>query len=107
MDLAQGSTAVNFVREVFFIFKPVKMKNNAALRYIGILVFLVSCALPVAVAKADKMIWLPTDSVVLNGTGSSDNHQDKLQYRWSQVYGPGPAQIAHSGIAPPLPSKWR
>lgn len=90
------------------------MKNIAALRLIGIFMFLASCAknqdaanepplqknaVPVAVARADKMIWLPADSVVLNGSGSSGNDHEQLIYQWTQLEGPGPALIDHPDSA--------
>lgn len=90
------------------------MKNIAALRLIGIFIFLASCgknqdslndpplqknAVPVAVARANKLVWLPEDSVVLNGSESSDRDHDQLIYQWSQLVGPAPALIDHPDSA--------
>ena len=49
---------------------------------------------PVARAGNDASITLPTNSVTLNGTGSSDADGSIIKYQWSQVSGPSTAGIA-------------
>jgi hypothetical protein len=49
---------------------------------------------PVANAGTDQTITLPTNSVSLNGTGSSDADGTISTYIWSQVSGPSAATIA-------------
>lgn len=43
---------------------------------------------PVAVAGADQVITLPTNSVSLNGTGSSDPDGTIVSYLWTKIGGP-------------------
>jgi alpha-tubulin suppressor-like RCC1 family protein len=52
---------------------------------------------PVANAGADTTIALPADSVVLNGSGSTDPGGETLTYQWSEVSGPGTATLGSSG----------
>jgi alpha-tubulin suppressor-like RCC1 family protein len=48
---------------------------------------------PVANAGADTSIALPANSVVLDGSGSTDPGGEALTYQWSQVSGPGTATL--------------
>jgi alpha-tubulin suppressor-like RCC1 family protein len=52
---------------------------------------------PVANAGADTAIALPANSVVLDGSGSTDPGGEALTYQWSQVSGPGTATLGTSG----------
>jgi hypothetical protein len=55
--------------------------------------------IPLAKAGADQTITLPTNSVQLNGTASSDSDGAIVKYRWSQVGGPGPASFTDYSAA--------
>ncbi|MGV3556945.1 PKD domain-containing protein [Larkinella arboricola] len=50
--------------------------------------------LPVARAGADQTITLPTNSVVLNGSTSSDPEGGALSYLWTQRSGPNTANLS-------------
>ena len=50
---------------------------------------------PIANAGNDKTINLPTDSVILNGTGS-DPDGGTVTYFWNQVSGPNTAQLSNT-----------
>jgi hypothetical protein len=52
---------------------------------------------PVANAGADTTIALPANSVVLDGSASTDPNGEALTYQWSQVSGPGTATLGSSG----------
>jgi hypothetical protein len=54
---------------------------------------------PVANAGNDTTIALPADSVVLNGSGSTDPGGEALTYQWIQVSGPTESMIGSSGTA--------
>jgi hypothetical protein len=49
---------------------------------------------PVANAGADQSITLPTNTVTLNGSASSDADGAIVSYAWTQINGPSPAIIA-------------
>jgi hypothetical protein len=51
---------------------------------------------PVANAGADTTIALPANSVVLNGSGSTDPAGEALTYQWTEVSGPGTATFGSS-----------
>jgi hypothetical protein len=52
---------------------------------------------PVANAGADTTIALPANSVVLDGSASTDPNGEALTYQWTQVSGPGTATLGSSG----------
>ena len=54
---------------------------------------------PVANAGADTTIALPSDSVMLNGSGSSDPGGETLTYQWTEISGPTQALLGSSGSA--------
>jgi hypothetical protein len=49
---------------------------------------------PTASAGADQTIQLPTNSTILNGTGSLDTDGSIVSYAWSKVSGPSASTIA-------------
>ncbi|MBS1933765.1 MAG: DUF4832 domain-containing protein, partial [Bacteroidetes bacterium] len=59
---------------------------------------------PVANAGSAKTITLPTNSVSLNGSASSDPDGTIAGYKWSQVSGPSTATITNSTTATPTVS---
>uniref|UniRef100_UPI001CD62DB8 malectin domain-containing carbohydrate-binding protein n=1 Tax=Cesiribacter sp. SM1 TaxID=2861196 RepID=UPI001CD62DB8 len=59
--------------------------------------------LPVANAGLDKQISLPTNSVVLDGSGT-DNDGSITAYSWSQASGPSTATISNASVASPTVS---
>jgi len=56
-----------------------------------------SAQAPVANAGPDTTIAMPANSVVLDGSGSTDPTGEALTYQWSQVSGPGAATLGSSG----------
>jgi hypothetical protein len=50
---------------------------------------------PVALAGADQSITLPTDSVLLNGTNSSDPDGQIMVWRWTKIAGPASFTFIH------------
>ena len=50
---------------------------------------------PVANASADQAITLPTNSVNLNGNGSSDPDNNIVSYLWTKITGPSSFLIEH------------
>jgi len=60
---------------------------------------------PVANAGKDQSIILPVDSVVLNGSGSTDVDGKINDYLWKQLSGPSPANIAEIGSVKTLVRK--
>jgi predicted esterase len=55
--------------------------------------------LPVANAGTDQAISLPTSSVTLNGSGSTDSDGTITSYSWTQVSGPSAAAITAASSA--------
>ena len=51
---------------------------------------------PTANAGPDKVITLPTDSVLLNGSGSSDPDGNISSYIWTKIAGPAPCNIVNA-----------
>ncbi len=52
---------------------------------------------PVANAGTDKTITLPTDSVTVNGSGSTDIDNNITSYGWTKISGPSTFNIANAG----------
>ncbi|ULQ54725.1 Kelch repeat-containing protein [Flavihumibacter fluvii] len=49
---------------------------------------------PIAHAGADQAILLPVDSVILNGSASTDPDNNIISYAWINLSGPSPCNIA-------------
>lgn len=54
---------------------------------------------PIAIAGPDLLITLPTDSVFLNGTASSDPDGQITTWRWAKISGPDTFAISRSDAA--------
>jgi Secretion system C-terminal sorting domain/PKD domain len=54
---------------------------------------------PVANAGTDTSIALPASAAVLDGSGSTDPGGETLTYHWTELSGPGTANIAFPGVA--------
>ncbi len=59
---------------------------------------------PVANAGSNKTITLPTSSVTLDGSKSSDPDGTIAEYNWKQVSGPSSATISNANTATPVVS---
>ena len=53
---------------------------------------------PVANAGADQVITLPTNTITLNGNGSSDPDNNITSYLWKKISGPSSFNIANSNV---------
>src|SRR6478736_4080809 len=54
---------------------------------------------PVACAGADRTITLPTDTVTLDGSCSTDPDNNISSYQWTKVAGPASLTIANANAA--------
>src|SRR5215213_390360 len=54
---------------------------------------------PVAIAGQDQFIILPTDSVLLDGSNSSDPDGTIMEWRWRKISGPATFSISNSSSA--------
>ena len=54
---------------------------------------------PIAIAGPDQTISLPTNSILLDGSASSDPDGSITTWQWSKVSGPSSFTIANAGIA--------
>ena len=54
---------------------------------------------PIAVAGSDRVITLPTDSVLLDGRQSSDPDGTISSYLWTKISGPSSFTISSSSVA--------
>ena len=53
---------------------------------------------PVADAGADEVIFLPTNSVSLDGSGSTDSDNNIISYIWTKISGPSSSTIVNANI---------
>lgn len=56
---------------------------------------------PVANAGADQIIILPTNTVTLNGSSSSDPDNNISNYAWSRISGPSSFNITNANVVQP------
>ena len=61
--------------------------------------------LPTANAGTDIKVILPSTSVALNGSASTESGSKIFNYRWKQIYGPNVAVISDSTISKPILSE--
>lgn len=54
---------------------------------------------PIAIAGPDQVITLPTDSISLDGSASSDPDGKISEWRWKKIEGPASFAIADSSVA--------
>jgi uncharacterized protein YihD (DUF1040 family) len=92
-----SSTAINNLVEGTYIFK-LKVTDNDGASSEDQLTVIVNPApnvAPIAKAGTDITITLPTNTVTLNGSGSTDNDGTIASYLWTKVSGPA-ATIANA-----------
>lgn len=80
----------------------ITMKAGAVFGYLGVM-DITQNSLPVAAAGADQNIKLPTNQVILAGTGQDSDGSIKA-YSWSQVSGPSTAVFSSKSAAQPTVS---
>jgi hypothetical protein len=51
---------------------------------------------PVAIAGQDQVITLPTNTITINGNGSTDPDNDITSYTWSKISGPSSLSIVNA-----------
>ncbi len=61
---------------------------------------------PIAVAGADVVITLPTDSVLLDGSKSSDPEGTISAWQWTKIAGPASFNIAQPSAATTVVKTW-
>lgn len=81
-----------------YIFRLTATDNNSATASDEVTVTVNGNAAPVADAGADKTVNLPTNSVVLNGSGT-DSNGTITGYQWTQRSGPSTAALAGANTA--------
>jgi len=59
---------------------------------------------PIAAAGPDQVITLPTDSVLLDGSNSSDPDGKISDWRWTKISGPASFTISGSAAKTPVKS---
>ena len=94
------STVVNGLSQGTYLFRLVVTDNNGGTDDDTVSVIVNGAAPPpnlppVANAGADQSITLPTNSVTLNGTASSDPDGAIASYAWTKISGPGSPTIAN------------
>jgi predicted esterase len=84
-----SSTAINGLVEGTYVFKLKVVDNDGASSedQVTVVVNAAPNAAPVAKAGADITITLPTNTVTLNGTGSTDSDGTIASYLWTKVSG--------------------
>ena len=102
---ASGSTtAVNNLTQGTYNFRLVVTDNNGGTDDDTVSIIVNAAApppniAPVANAGADHLITLPTNTVSLNGTSSSDADGSITSYAWTKISGPASFTIANAGAA--------
>ena len=98
---ANASTTVSGLQAGVYIFKLIVTDSSGA-SAVDSMSVTVKAAVnkpPVANAGSSKTITLPLDSVILDGTLSSDPDGTIASYNWAQVSGPSAANIADTASA--------
>jgi predicted esterase len=97
---AAASTAISGLVQGTYVFKLKVTDNKGAMGedQVTITVNAAPNVAPVAKAGADVTITLPTNSVTLNGAGSTDSDGSIASYLWTKVSGPA-ATIANAAAA--------
>jgi len=57
---------------------------------------------PIADAGINQLIQLPTDTIVLDASQSSDPNGSALHYQWKQIYGPTVLQFSNDTLEKPV-----
>src|SRR6185295_3983503 len=89
-NAAGSSTAISGLVQGTYVFKLKVTDDKGATGedQVTVTVNAPQNAAPVAKAGADITITLPTNTVTLNGTGSTDNDGTIASYLWTKVSGP-------------------
>ena len=97
----QAQPAISGLTAGVYVFQLTVTDNSGAtgVASVTITVDAVAVQAPVANAGQNASVALPTDSVVLDGSGSTDPGGEALTYQWSQVSGPATATIGSPGNA--------
>jgi poly(3-hydroxybutyrate) depolymerase len=98
VNASGASTAVNSLVQGTYLFRLVVTDNNGGTDDDTVAITVNAAAPPpnlppVANAGADQTITLPTNSVTLNGTASSDPDGAIASYAWTKISGPASGTI--------------
>jgi predicted esterase len=98
---AAASTAISGLVQGTYVFKLKVTDNKGATGedQVTITVNATPNLSPVAKAGADVTITLPTNSVTLNGAGSTDSDGSIASYLWTKVSGPAATIVNAAGAA--------
>ena len=93
-----SSTAVNGLVQGTYLFRLLVTDNNGAIDddTVAVIVNGGVNLPPVSNAGVDQTITLPTSSVTLNGSASSDPDGTVISYAWSKISGPASYSFANS-----------
>jgi predicted esterase/uncharacterized protein (DUF2141 family) len=97
-----AATQISNLAQGVYTFRLMVTDNNGATASDDVLITVSASAVnqqPVANAGPDATITLPTSSIILNGSGSSDTDGSIVSYAWSQVGGPSATVIANPATA--------
>ena len=99
VSASASSTAINNLVEGTYVFKLKVTDNDGASSedQVTVTVNAAPNVAPVAKAGADINITLPTNTVTLNGTGSTDSDGTIASYLWTKVSGPAATIVNASG----------
>jgi len=103
---AGASTAITGLVAGTYVFKLVVTDNNGASATDSVIIKVNAAPnqAPIANAGTSKSITLPTNSVGLNGSASSDPDGTIASYSWAQITGPGASTITGGNTATPTAS---
>jgi len=99
-----STTAVNNLTQGTYAFRLVVTDNNGGTDDDTVLINVNGAppppnVAPIANAGADQSITLPTNSVTLNGTASSDADGSISSYAWTKISGPATYTIVNTGAS--------
>ncbi|MFT3700845.1 MAG: PKD domain-containing protein [Agriterribacter sp.] len=100
VDASSASTSVNNLTEGVYQFELTITDNNGATATAKVTVTVNAAPLPpVANAGADQVITLPTNSVSLDGSGSTAPAGSITAYAWTKVSGPSAGTLTGASTA--------
>jgi ribosomal protein L14 len=106
VSAANAITIANNLVQGTYIYKLTVTDNKGAMSTDTVTITVNAAANqpPVANAGANKTITLPTNSVSLDGSGSSDPDGTIASYKWTELSGPSAATITNGNTASPTVS---
>ena len=105
-NAGSSSTMINNLLQGIYIFQLAVTDNNGNTNSNSVTITVNAAVnkLPVANAGSSKTIILPLDSVLLDGTKSSDPDGSIVSYSWTQISGPSTSIITNATTSTPTAS---